>query len=67
MGSFDFSPISLPYDSEITKGTVRLKAEYLVVYGLVKRNLFSQLSSSHLLTLCGKQKCMVSKKTITFG
>lgn len=35
--------------------------EFLVVYGSVKRNLFSQLSSSHLLTLCGKQKCMVSK------
>ena len=34
---------------------------YLAIYGSVKRNLFSQLSSSHLLTLCGKQKCMVSR------
>ena len=40
----------------------RTSTEYLVVYGLVRRNLFFQLSSNHLLTPCGKQKYMVSKK-----
>ena len=43
----------------------KASTEYLVACGLAKRNLSSQPSSNHLLTLDKKQKFMVSFKTNT--
>ena len=67
-GATDYGTVYLITYTRVLAFTGKLAStECLAVYGSVKRNLFSQLSASHLLTPCGKQKCMVSEKIIIFG